>query len=420
MKKITGILIMILLIATMGIGCVESTGEATSESEDITIGALLPITGNLASIGEASQAALEVSTEDINGYFSGLGSGKNVEVIARDTESNPATALEQLKELDEMGIKMVIGPQASNEAEAVLNYANENGIILLSTASTAPSLAIPDDNLFRFVPDDTNQGMILATFMNDEGTSAIIPMYRNDVWGNGLVDEIEKSFENLNGTVLEEIAYEPENTDLSAEVEALNERVVAATAENDDGSVAVLLCSFEEVTEIFNLAREYPALSDIDWYGTDGMALNKELISDKDAAAFAAEIDLKASIYGYVVANDRYQQVGPRIEEKLGRIPESYALTAYDALWIATFADLDAIPDNDQSMKMAMKTLTDTYWGISGWTILNENGDRKYWNYDIWTVTDKDESYQWEIYGKILLPVENNMMIVRGENLTFV
>ncbi|MDD4249713.1 MAG: penicillin-binding protein activator, partial [Methanosarcina sp.] len=280
----------ILLIATLWSGCIESTGEATSESEDLTIGALLPLTGSLASIGEASQTALEISAEDINSYFSGLGSGKNVEIIVKDTGSDPETALERLKELDEMGIKMVIGPQSSSEAEAVMEYATQNGIILLSTASTTPSLAIPDDNLFRLVPDDTNQGMALATLMNDEGIGSVIPMYRNDLWGNGLVDEVEKSFETLNGTVLEGVIYETENADLSAEVEALNEKVVAATSENGEGSVAVLLCSYGEVTEIFTLARNYPALSEVNWYGTDGMALNRELINDDDAASFAAAI----------------------------------------------------------------------------------------------------------------------------------
>jgi branched-chain amino acid transport system substrate-binding protein len=419
MKRTTFIFIGILLMATLWSGCIESTSEATSESEDITIGALLPLTGNLASIGEASQVALEVSTEDINGYFSGLGSGKNVEVIVKDTQSNPETALEQLKELDEMGITMVIGPQASNEVEAVLDYANENGIILLSTASTAPSLGIPDDNLFRLVPDDTNQGMALAKFMQQDEISIVIPMYRNDVWGNGLVDEIEMSFEALDGTVLEGVTYETDNMDLSAEVESLNEKVVAATSEYNEESVAVVLCSYGEVTDIFALAQEYPALSEVDWYGTDGIALNDGLINDDDAANFAAATNLKAPMYGYVRANDRYQEIAPKIEEQLGRVPESYALTTYDACWIATFVDLDALPDDDESIKMAMDTITDTYFGISGWTILNENGDREYWNYDIWTVTEADGSNQWELYGKILLPVKDNMIIMRGEELIF-
>jgi branched-chain amino acid transport system substrate-binding protein len=411
MKKITGILISLMIVATLGLGCIGTTEKVSDESVDITIGALLPLTGNLASIGEASHSALELSAEDINGYFSALGSGKNVELIVKDTGSDPETALEQLRELNGMGIKIVIGPQGSNEAEAVLEYANENGIILLSTASTAPSLAIPGDNLFRLVPDDTNQGMVLATLMKEEGISTVIPMYRNDMWGSGLADEVEKSFEALNGTVLEGIVYETDNRNLTAEVEALNGKVTAAITEHDKGSVAVLLCSYGEVTDIFALARNYPALSEVNWYGTDGMALNKGLIDDDSAAGFAAATNVKAPIYGYMGANDIYQVVVPRIEQRLGRIPESYALTAYDALWIATFVDLDAIPENDGSIKIAMETLTDTYYGISGWTILNENGDRKYWEYEIWTVTEENESYQWK---------KDEMAMLHGEGLTFI
>jgi branched-chain amino acid transport system substrate-binding protein len=411
LKKTTWVLLGILLIATLWSGCVESTKKATSESEDITIGALLPLTGSVASIGEASRVALEVSAEDINSYYSGLGSGKNVKLIVRDTKSDPETALEQLKELDKMGIKLVIGPQGSTEAAAVLEYANRNGIVLLSTASTAPALAVPNDNLYRFVPDDTNQGLVLARMMKDEGISTVIPMYRNDVWGKGLAGEVEKSYKALNGTVLEGVAYETANKNLSAEVEALNKKVIAATSENGKGSVAVLLCSYDEATEIFALARNYPALSEVKWYGTDGMALNKKLINDKNAASFAAATNVTAPIYGYEGENDIYQVTGPKIEKRLGRIPESYALTAYDALWIATFVNLDAVPDNDKSIEMAMDTLTDTYYGISGWAILNENGDRKYWDYDIWKVTEEKGSYKWE---------KEKSAIMRGEKLIFI
>ncbi|AKB79253.1 Branched-chain amino acid ABC transporter, amino acid-binding protein [Methanosarcina horonobensis HB-1 = JCM 15518] len=393
-----------IILAILLSGCIESSGEtvnlgATSESENITIGVLLPLTGSLASIGEASQVALDVSSEDINGYFSGLGSGMNVKLVVKDTESDPETALEKLKELDEMGIKIIIGPQGSDEAQAVLDYANQNGIILLSTASTAPSLAIPDDNLFRLVPDDTNQGIVLARLMTNEGIGTVIPIYRNDVWGDGLADEVEKNFKALNGTVLKGIAYKPENANHSAEVEALNEKVMSATSEHASESVAVFLCSYGEATEIFALAQNYSALSEVKWYGTDGIALNKELINDNNAASFAAAVNVSAPMYGYLNDNKRSKAIELKIEEQLGRLPESYALAAYDALWIATYVYQDPISsDNDEIIKMAMTSNTDRYHGISGWTILNENGDRESWTYYIWTVTEENGSYQWEDY----------------------
>lgn len=410
MKKTIFVLIGVLLIIILLSGCIESTKKETSESEEVTIGALLPLTGSVASIGEASQVALEISAEDINSYFSGLGSGKKVKVIVRDTKSDPETALEQLKEFDKMGIKLVIGPQGSSEAAAVLKYANQNNILLLSTASTAPSLAIPDDNLYRFVPDDTKQGLVLARLMKDEGINTVISMYRDDVWGKELTDEVEKSYKALNGTMLKRVAYKTVNMNLSAEVEVLNKKVISETSENGKGSVAVLLCSYKEAIEILALAQNYPALSDVKWYGTDGIALNKELINNKNATIFAAVTNLTVPIYGYEEENDIYQMIGPRIEKRLGRIPESYALTSYDALWIATFVNLDAVPENNKSIKMAMDTLTDTYYGVSGWAILNGNGDRKYWEYDIWKVAEENGTYKWK---------KEKQVINKGEKLIF-
>lgn len=411
MKKTHCVFMSLLLLATFLSGCVESTKTVTSESEQVTIGALLPLTGSVSSIGEASKVALEVSAENINSYFSGLGSGKNVKLIVRDTKSDPETALEQLKELNKMGIKLVIGPQGSSEAKAVLDYANENNIILLSTASTAPSLAVPNDNLYRLVPDDTKQGLVLANLMKDEGISTIVPMYRNDVWGKGISGEVEKNFKALNGTVFEGTAYETTKVNLSEDVEALNNKIIEATSKNEKGSVAVLLCSYVEAKEIFSLARNYPALLEVKWYGTDGIALNKELINDKSAASFVVATNLTAPIYGYVGQNDLYQVTEPDIEKRLGRAPESYALTSYDALWIATFVNLDAVADNDKSLKIAMETLTDTYYGISGWAILNENGDKKYWDYDIWKVAEENGTYRWE---------KEKSISMQGEKLNYI
>ena len=39
----------------------------------------------------------------------------------------------------------------------IIGYAEANDMLLISYGSTAPSLSIPDDNVYRFVPDETNQ-----------------------------------------------------------------------------------------------------------------------------------------------------------------------------------------------------------------------------------------------------------------------
>jgi hypothetical protein len=54
----------------------------------------------------------------------------------------------------------------SAEAAAIREYVNERKIILISQASTAFSLAIPDDYLFRLAPNDRLEGAAVAALTN--------------------------------------------------------------------------------------------------------------------------------------------------------------------------------------------------------------------------------------------------------------
>ena len=76
-------------------------------------------------------------------------------IVVQDTESDPTISLEKLKLLTENGIRIVIGPATSANVEAIKDYADKNDIIIMSHSSTAPSLAVAGDNLFRFVPNNS-------------------------------------------------------------------------------------------------------------------------------------------------------------------------------------------------------------------------------------------------------------------------
>ncbi|PQV43305.1 hypothetical protein [Methanohalophilus euhalobius] len=77
----------------------------------------------------------------------------------------------------------------------------------------------------------------------------------------------------------------------------------------------------------------------------------------------------------------------------MARLLKHMHWAAYDVLWLATFVDLDAVPENDESTKLAMNTLSDTYFGVTGWTKLDENGDRVHWDYDIWAISENNGNY---------------------------
>ena len=108
-----------------------------------------------------------MAVEDVNDNFlkAKANSSLRFELVTEDTESDPLKSLEKLKILVENGVRAVIGPATSAELDSVKDYANNNGILLVSHSSTAPSLAIKGDNDFRFVPDDTHQSKAISSLM---------------------------------------------------------------------------------------------------------------------------------------------------------------------------------------------------------------------------------------------------------------
>src|SRR3954469_1152128 len=126
-----------------------------------------------------------------------------------DSKTSPEESLVAIKKLHENGAKIIVGPSIGNTVNAVREYANANNIILISYSSTSPLLSIKGDNLFRLVPDDTNQGKIIAEKMISDGIKVIVPIWRGDIYGNELYKSTKSNFEKLGGEVEEGINYKP-------------------------------------------------------------------------------------------------------------------------------------------------------------------------------------------------------------------
>lgn len=71
------------------------------------------------------------------------------------------------------------------------------------------------------------------------------------------------------------------------DLKSLSSKVKEAVAQFGDSKVGVYLVSFDEVVPIFIQAQNFPILSTVKWYGSDGSALNDKLARNADAANFA-------------------------------------------------------------------------------------------------------------------------------------
>ena len=131
----------------------------SDELVNIKLGGLLSLTGNWSSLGLTSQEAMNIAVHEINTRMEETGSRYRFSSSIYETKMDPSQAQEAIRKAFGNNIRYIIGPQSSAEVQAISSFANTNGILVVSQGSTAGSLAIPGDAIFRFCPVMTSRVM---------------------------------------------------------------------------------------------------------------------------------------------------------------------------------------------------------------------------------------------------------------------
>ena len=392
------------LLATIALafGVASCDDPIATNSREITIGGLFSLTGNWATLGVTSKAAMELGIEDVNQFLAAGESGFRFNANIQDTKLDPAVALTSVTAMKASGIEVVIGPQSSAEVAAIRTYVNDNGVLVISQSSTAGSLAIANDNVFRLTPSDTLEAVALVGLMKADAVKTIIPFWRNDAGNIGLQVATRALF-GATGTVKAGLQYEATATDFTAALASLKTQVQAAIAERGGvAEVAVAHAGFDEVVEIFKAASVDPVLSSVRWYGTDGTALNEPLRTNAVAAAFAKKVNFWTPTPGVDEgARARWEPVATRIAARAGAQPDAFALAVYDAVWLAAQAYLaTGGKGHVLPLKSALVAAADGFYGASGWTKLNAAGDRKFGDFDFFALSQNGSSFTWGLAGQ--------------------
>jgi branched-chain amino acid transport system substrate-binding protein len=272
--------------------------------------------------------------------------------------------------------------------------ANRLGVLVVSQGSTAHSLALAGDNVFRLVPDDRREAEAMTALLKRDQIRALAPIWRNDPGNAGLVKSLRGRFK---GVVSAGVPYAVDTTDFSAAVAALRQQVGALRAQKL-GAVGVYLAGFDEVVDLFQAASADPALGAVRWYGSDGVALTTRLVSNARAAAFANARGYPNPTLGLdAKASRRSAALRARIRARLGSRPDAFALTTYDALQIAVRAaeQTGGIVKIGQFRREFAK-VAHRYQGMTGTIVLNAAGDRAYGSYDFWSVCRSRGGFAWQ------------------------
>ncbi len=371
-----------------------TSNEKSSLSETIFVGALLPLTGDRSTRGEDYKIAIHLAEQDFNNYLDELDANWTLDIIIEDSATSPVIALEKLSSLNAKNIHIVIGPQSSAELRNVMSYADYNGMLLVSSGSTAPTLAIPNDNVYRFIPDDSTQGHVLARLIFDEGITIVVPIWRGDAWGDGLQSVFVEEFTKLGGDIDEGIRYNPESVEFSVSTSLLAEKIQKYSEYTSLEEIAVLDMSFTEVVQIMQSSSQYDILDDVRWFGASAIVKDNQLVEDRIAQKFSEDVKFVAMQFA-PSKTIKYDEVQNLMESELGRIPNAYAFSTYDSVWIIGLAILQTQSTEMSVIKEIIPSIAEDYSGVIGSTRLNDAGDLDNSNYELWGI----ENSKWVLVG---------------------
>ncbi len=375
----------------------------TPSRKTINVRGFFSLTGNWSSLGITSRAAIELAADDINTYLTNKISGFRLAVSVSDTKLETDRAKTFFTEAKNDKISFIIGPQSSAEVAAIKPLSDTSDIIVVSQSSTAGSLAIAGDNIFRFCPSDRIEGAAMAATIARDGIKGLVTIAREDAGNIGLQNSTGAAFTAKGGQIAAITPYSVTLTDYSAVVASIKDQLNTLIATYGAGKVGIYLASFDEGTEIFKLAAADPVLSSVKWFGGDGVTLSTAFLGDATVAGFVMKTGFFAPSFGLPVATEaKWKPVAARIKAKTGTEPDAFALVAYDAMWTIayTIEANNGSTDGFAKLKALFVEQANKYNGIVGSEALDAAGDRANGTYDYFSIVKEGNSYVWKLVGK--------------------
>jgi branched-chain amino acid transport system substrate-binding protein len=310
----------------------------------LKLGTLLPQTGDLAFLNPPMIAGVKKAVQDINDGGGVL--GKPITEIDTDSgDDSPDLANPSVDQLLQQKVDAIVGAAASGVSLNVIDKITGNGVIQLSPSNTSPAFTTyADHNLyFRTAPSDALQGRVLGDLMLQDGRERVAILNRQDAYGTGLADALEKAVTGGGGQVVIKKTYAPDAADFASLVSEVK-------AANPD---SIALITFDEANKLIpELIKQGLPNSKAPYYFVDGNLSNTykfaagSLNKAKGTRPGAAPTDATKSF------NDQLKTIDPTLKDF------SYGPESYDAVVIIALAAEAAKNDNSQAIASKLNDVT--------------------------------------------------------------
>ena len=216
-KIILWIIVAVIIIGGIWYGISRKSAPAPTANKPIKIGAILPLTGEIASWGQNGLAGIKLALQEINNK--GGVDGRKLALAVEDSKCNAdsVSAVQKLINIDKVNAIVVF--VCSSAAGPALPITKNNDVPTVMIAASAPRLTKVGDNIFRVYPSDAVQGKVGAEFIyNKLGKKKVAVIYVENDWGEGIQGVFIKRFKELGGQVVYTGGILQTDTDLRTEI----------------------------------------------------------------------------------------------------------------------------------------------------------------------------------------------------------
>lgn len=221
----------LVLAATLAIAaCGDDNSGGGEKTLDLTIGDIVPLTGDLADYGPSGRKAAQLAVDQINAAVKEAGVDHTVKLVNEDDQTDPQAAVQAARKVvDTDNATCIAGGYSSTSSTIPIanSVTIRDGVLQLSPASTADEISdLKDDGLVnRTSPPDRFQGPTLAGLVEKslggaQGKTINIGA-RNDAYGTGLADTFTKPWEAKGGKIGKKVIYDPKQPSYNSEAQQI-------------------------------------------------------------------------------------------------------------------------------------------------------------------------------------------------------
>ena len=293
------------------------------------------------------------------------------------------------------GPSYYVGPTTDAAAAALLPYATDNDLVLVSptSISTVPPLAEAGDGLIRLAPNDAHMSQAISIHLIDGGAlDSVFILQSDDPHSEKIIEQLEGILDTRDSAEVFKVTFTPGQDDsawvttmvslsgqLVLDVNSDAQKVVFAGSAADFASAALAAGEANRV-----------ALTRADWV-VPSIGNHPTILSDDVVSAFAYEAGVVSPTFGLDAAGSALRSAVATAVAAAGGSdrPSAGAYSAYDAVvllgrGITTSGDVPSRAAAD------IPGLASVSPGALGTTVIDAKGDLSLPNsYELWRATSE-------------------------------